>query len=281
MQRLQRISVRDLAAREPLPDLLGLGKSFGAFFRRGQSTMIAAYPNNGKSAVALWLSVMYARLGYKVLYFSADTDEWTTWKRSAAIVTGQPQSSIEQMVKAGTADMVVSAALARLKGRLSFSFETDPTYTHLQEEVAAFFELWGEYPDVVVVDNLMDVVGENEDEYGGMRDHTKAFKRLARATDSCLITLHHCNEPAPQRGRDGQVRKVDHPPARAEITGKVAQKGELIITARINGAIFQLAVVKNRDGDKDEAGELFIQLRADFDRMQFFSMQNEKLGAAA
>lgn len=283
MQRLQRIKVETLTASEPLPDLLGLGKQFNAYFRRGQTALIAAYPNNGKSAVALWLSIHWARLGLKVLYFSADTDEWTTWKRAGAAVTGQPSHVVEQMVHSGSFE-VVSTALAGLKGRISFSFETDPTYTHLQDEMAAFFELWGEYPDVVMVDNLMDVVGENEDEYAGMRDNTRAFKRLGRVTDSCVVALHHCNEEKAPRGRDGELRLPTHPPARAEITGKVSQKAELVLTLRLDDEhkLFQVAAVKNRDGDKDEHGRKYVQLQCDWPRMELYTMGYErKLGAKA
>lgn len=274
MQRLQRISSRKLSASEPLPDLTGIGRKFGAYFRRGQTAMIAADPNNGKSPLALWHCVNWVRHhGLRVLYFSADTDEYTTWKRAGMAVTGQPKSSVELMPKSQ-----VSTALAGLGGRLSFSFETDPTYQHLMEEVVAFFELWGDYPDVVVIDNLMDVIGENEDEYGGLRDHTKAFKRLARATDSLVLILHHCNEED-QSKRKGGIR----PPARGRITGKVSQKAELVITIAYDGQqrLMMLAPVKVRDGTPDDTGETYHVIRSDPERMQFYDMEHQRLGTAA
>jgi KaiC/GvpD/RAD55 family RecA-like ATPase len=273
VQRLQRISQRKLAAREPLPDLTGLGSRFGAYFRRGQTAMLAADPNNGKSPLALWHCVNWAQMGLRILYFSADTDEYTTWKRAAMAVTGQPKSIVEQLPKSK-----VSTALASLGGRLAFSFETDPTYKHLHQEVVAFFELWGTYPDVIVIDNLMDVIGDNEDEYSGMRDHTRAFKRLARATDSLVWILHHCNEED-QSKRRGALQ----PPARGRITGKVSQKAELVITIAYNAAdrVMLLAPVKVRDGDPDDTGGTYLQLRSDPDRMQFFDMDHQRLGAAA
>lgn len=273
MQRLQRISQRKLAARDPLPDLIGLGSRFGAMFRRGQTAMLAADPNNGKSPLALWHCVHWARMGLRILYFSADTDEYTTWKRAASAVTGQSKQTVELMPKSQ-----VSTALASLGGRLAFSFETDPTYTHLHDEVVAFFELWGTYPDVIVIDNLMDVIGENEDEYSGMRDHTRAFKRLARATDSLVWILHHCNE------EDTSKQKGDpHPPARGRITGKVSQKAELVLTIRYDGPnrLMSVAVVKCRDGEADDSGRTFLQLRSDPDRMQFFDLGHQRLGVAA
>lgn len=276
MHRLQRISASSLAASKPLPDVFGLGKAFSAFFRRGQTALIAADPNNGKSAAILWACIRWADMGLRVLYMSADTDEFTTWKRATATVTGQPQSYVSSLPKSR-----VSAALSTLGGRLSFSFNTDPSYTDIQEEVIAFFELWGAYPDVIVIDNLMDVIGDNEDEYGGMRDHTKMFKRLARVTDSCVISTHHCNEEAPTGKERDQA--PSHPPARAKITGKVSQKAELVLTLAYDDETGRLmiAVVKNRDGDKNKNGTLFITIRADFDRMQLYDLQHQKLGAVA
>lgn len=258
----------ETAAQEPLPDLIGLGR-FGAEFRKGQTALIAAQPNHGKSVLALWLGVNWAKMGLRVLYFSADTDEYTTWKRAAATATGQPQSSVDHMTRAQ-----IGAALSPLGGRLAFSFDTDPTYDNITEEVIAFYELWGAYPDAVIIDNLMDVVGDNEDEFRALKDHTRAFKRLARATGSSVIMLHHCNE-------DGRADD-SHPPARSDITGKVSQKPELVLTLlyQDRDQLFLVASVKNRDGDKDKGGKLYLTLRSDFSRMQFYDYEHQKLGAA-
>jgi hypothetical protein len=274
VQRLQRISSHKLAAAEPLPDLTGIGAKFGMYFRRGQTAMIAADPNNGKSPLALWHSVKWAKnFGLRIMYFSADTDEYTTWKRAVCMTTGQEKSRVDGMPKSK-----VSAALGSLGGRLSFSFETDPTYQDLMEEVVAFYELWGAYPDVVVIDNLMDVISDREDEYGGMRDHTKAFKRLARATNSLVLILHHCNEED-QSKRKGGVR----PPSRGRITGKVGQKAENIVTIAYNAAekLMLMAPVKVRDGDPDDTGFTYHTVRSDPERMQFYDWNWNELGRAA
>lgn len=257
----------ETAAQEPLPDLLGLGR-FGAEFRKGQTALIAAEPNHGKSVAALWLGVNWAKRGLRGLYFSADTDEYTTWRRAAATVTGQPQSAVEHLTRAQ-----ISTALEPLGGRLAFDFDTDPTYDHIIQEVIAFYELWGAYPDFVIIDNLMDVVGDNEDEFRALTDHTKAFKRLARATGSAVIMLHHCNE-------DGKPNQT-HPPARSDITGKVSKKPELVLTLlyQDRDQFFLIAPVKNRDGEKDKSGQLYLTLRSDFSRMQFYDYEYQKLGA--
>lgn len=269
MQRLHRISPRE-NAREPLPDVFGLAPA-GIQIRRGQVTMIAAQPNDGKSLLTLWAVIKWAQLGVRTLYFSADTDELTTLRRASATVTGQPQASIESWMQDGWGE--VEEALAELHGRVSFSFETDPTFQHIHEELVADWESWGSYVDCIVIDNLMDIVGDNENEYGAMRDASKALKRFARLTGAAVIVLHHCNETE---------KREDHPPARREITGKVSQKAEMILTIQLvdNENLMRIACVKNRSGTKDAKGLVFHTLRVDFERVQFFKYNWDRLGAA-
>ncbi len=270
MQRLQRINPNRHAAMEALPDVLGLAR-YGIHFHRGQVTLIAAQPSVGKSVLALGgLAIPWARAGYRSLYFSADGDEYTTLKRAGASVTGQPQDYVKQQMQADWSE--IQRALADLNGGVAFSFETDPTYQHIYEESIAFWHMWGEYPAAIFIDNLMDVVGDNENEYGAMRDTSKAAKRLARKTGAQVVILHHCNED--ERG------DLSTPPARAKITGKVNQKAELVITLGLDddGGIMRLAPVKNRDGKQDRSGQYSIPLRIDFERMRFSTMDHTPLG---
>lgn len=266
MFRLHRINPKE-NAREPLPDVLGFQKH-GIVVRRGQVTMISAQPNDGKSLLTLWMCLQWALLGYRSLYFSADTDEETTLRRAAATITGKTQNTIEQRMREGWDE--IQSALADLNGGVAFDFETDPSYLHIYEELVAYHELWGDYPQIVVVDNLMDVAGDNDDEYGGMRDTTRAMKRFARVTGCAVILLHHCNETD---------KRENHPPARREITGKVAQKPEMILTVQLDGSVMRVACVKNRSGPKDPKGIIHYQLMVDFERVQFYGLNYQKIGA--
>lgn len=266
MFRLHRINPHE-NAREPLPDVFGLAKH-GIQIRRGQVTLIAAQPNDGKSLLTLWASLQWAQLGPRVLYFSADTDEETTLRRAAATITGQPQAIIESRMRDGWDQ--VADALAELGGAVNFDFETDPTYAHIHEEMVAFWEMWGTYPEAVVVDNLMDVASDNDDEYGSMRDTTRAFKRFARITGAAFIVLHHCNETE---------KRENHPPSRREITGKVAQKPEMILTLQLDGNLMRIACVKNRAGPKDPKGIVHHVLNVDFERVQFTGPNYQPIGA--
>lgn len=230
--------------------------------------MVSAQPNDGKSLLTLWAVIQWAQLGIKTLYFSADTDEETTLRRAAATITGQPQNIIESRMREGWDE--IALALADLKGGVVFDFETDPTFQHIHEELVAYFDAWGNYPEVVVIDNLMDIAGENEDEYAAMRDTTRAMKRFARLTGCAVILLHHCNE---------SEKRENHPPARKEITGKVAQKPEMILTVQLDGMMMRIACVKNRAGPKDPKGIVHFVLMVDFERVQFFGPNYKQIGA--
>lgn len=266
MFRLHRINPHE-NAREPLPDIFGLAKH-GIQVRRGQVTLIAAQPNDGKSFLTLWACLQWGLMGPRTLYFSADTDEETTLRRATASYTGTQQDSVEQAMRSGWDSY--QEKLAGLEGRVAFDFETDPTYSHIHEELCAYWEMWGEYPQVVAIDNLMDVVGDNDDEYGTMRDSMKAFKRFARITGAAFIILHHCNETE---------KRENHPPSRREITGKVAQKPEMILTLQLDGDFMRIACVKNRNGSKDPKGIVHYVLRVDFERVQFYGPNYQPIGA--
>jgi hypothetical protein len=214
------------------------------------------------------MSLQWATLGLRTLYFSADTDEETTLRRAAATVTGKEQTQIEGLMREGWD--VIATALADLNGGVVFDFETDPTYQHIFEELVAYWECWGSYPEIVVVDNLMDCASEGEDEYKAMRDTTKAMKRFARLTGCAVILLHHCNETD---------KRENHPPARREITGKVAQKPEMILTVQLDGDRMLIACVKNRSGPKDPKGLTYWTLKVDFERVQFYGPNYQPIGA--
>lgn len=263
MFRLHRISQALALSREPLPGALAPLERAGIKLRPGQVTIIAAQPNDGKSALALvWALRLCQEHERRTLYFSADTDESDTLRRAAAAITGYPQPYIESLIQSGWG--YVQKALAGLNGGVVFSFETDPTYQDIYQETIAFWELWGTYPDLIVIDNLMDVVGDNDDEYGSMRDTTKAAKRLARKTGSHVMLLAHCREEG----------RANHPPSRRELTGKVSMKPELVITLLLDdeAQVMKVAVVKGRSMVKDPSGETYTSMRVDLERMAFYGL---------
>ena len=227
-------------------------------FRRGQVTMIAAQPNGGKSMFTLAYLV---KAKVPALYMSADTDEWTTVIRGVAMLTGRKQREIETElldpeIRGFYDDYLSSLDVIR------FSFETDPTYLDIYEEVLAYYEVMGEYPEVVVVDNLMNVVGDNQDEWASMRESFKFLKRLGRETQAAVLVLHHVQESS-------SINPM-YPAPRWAIQGKVNQLPEVIYTLAfqpMEGNLL-IACVKNRQEKHDPSGKTYQRLVVDAASMQ-------------
>jgi len=152
---------------------------------------------------------------------------------------------------------------------IRFVFESDPTYADLELETLAFAEAFGAFPEVIVVDNLMNLVPETDNEWGGMREHTKALKRLTRVTGAAVFVLHHVNE---------STKDPRFPPPRRDIQGKASQLPEVIITlgADLPNGVLRMAAVKNRFASQDPSGETYREVVVDADRMQFYPGKYEQ-----
>lgn len=254
MRSLARVASKPGATGVPLPPVFTELEKAGIRPRRGQVTMICAAPNGGKSFLALyWVLRLVQGEGLSALYFSADTDDMTTKVRALAILTGDDVDLIERRILKGKGQEY-DDLLWELKG-LRFDFETDPDFPHMGEEILAFNEAWGQYPDVIVVDNLMNVVSGREDEWPGMKDVTKGLHRMARLTDAAVFVLHHMREdgdptyPAPRRG----------------IAGRLSQLPEMILSLGFDPVygLLRIACVKNRGGPADPSGETYVTFYTD------------------
>ena len=106
-------------------------------------------------------------------------------------------------------------------GHVRWVWESDPTYDDITLETTAFAEVYGRFPSIVVIDNLMNVVGENESEWSSMRDTTKAIHRLVRITGAHVFVLHHMSE---------NNARPQYPAPMRDVQGKVSQLPELIIS---------------------------------------------------
>lgn len=212
--------------------------------RRSEVTLVAGQGGAGKSLWGLWLCLGYVREGLRGIYFSADSAELGQASRALAMWTQNlPATEAEQMLEAE--NEWAMEKMAEVDG-LFWSFEDDLTYEAIDDEIQAFWELWGKAPDFVVVDNLTDVEGQSDDEWGTQRRAMKALTQMARATDSATIVLAHTSE-------DERIKEEPCPPRRA-ILGKVSQKPALILTLADHGAKRPVAVVKDRFGKSDKSG---------------------------
>ena len=226
------------AKATPLPDVWeDLNKFEKIRFRRGQVCMVAAAPNAGKSMFAL----IYAlRAKVPTLFFSADTDTPTVMIRVASAMSGHTQETVEANLNKDP-----NYYNEDLQGmtHIQWVFESSPSLDDIELEVKAYVELYGIPPELIVIDNLMNVVAEHENEWAGLRQIMMELHDLARKTQACVMVLHHVSE-------QGEYGDTTTPPARRSIHGKVSQLPSLILTLGYSPTegILRVAPVKNRFG---------------------------------
>ena len=214
-----------------------------ALLRFGATSMIAGTPGSFKSVDALNMCEFWARQGIGSLYIAADSDEFTVANRLSGIITGESMESIERKLVTGDTALIApyAAALKTLKG-VEFEYE-QMNIDGVQQRIKAYEQVYGQYPPVVFIDNLIDFV-DSPDDFGGMLVFIRDLNAIAAQTRSHICVLHHA------KLRDGNARKADdgRPPADWEIQGKVTQLSRLVITLTANGLDLNKAVVKNTLG---------------------------------
>ena len=224
--------------------------------------MIAGQPNSGKSLLALFYGI---KAEVPTLYVSADTDAYTTSIRAAAVITGHQANTIEESFK-NDGQEFYTKELASLK-HMEFSFDPSPTLDDVDLMVKAYGEKYGEWPYLIIIDNLMNVSALHDNEWTGMRDIMKACHHIARETDSAIFILHHTSEA------EGDPMR---PPSRRSIQGKVSQLPEMILTVAMETeqSEFRIACVKNRFAKHSPMGDRWIALNVDASRM---TLKDEEL----
>ena len=237
MLSLQRAWGTVLTKATPLPDVWKALADKQIKFRRGQVCMVAAAPNAGKSMFALIYAV---RAQAPTLFFSADTDTTTVMMRAAAHSSGHNQVTVEQNLS--TNSHYYDKHFDRL-GHIKWVFDSSPSLDDIELEIKAYVELYGIAPELIIIDNLMNVAAETDNEWAGLRAIMMELHDMARKTEACVLVLHHVSEQS-------EYGSPTRPPARRAIHGKVSQLPALILTLGydpIDGAL-NVAAVKNRFG---------------------------------
>ena len=224
-----------------------------ARFRHGATSMIAGTPGSFKSVYALNMCVAWARQGIGSLYLSADSDEFTVVNRLSGILTGEPMEYIERKLISNDPRQIAPYVeeLLRLRG-VEFEYE-QMDIDGVQQRMKAYEQVYGAYPEVVFIDNLIDFV-DAPDDFGGMLAFIRDLNAIAGQTRSHICVLHHAKLPG------GDPKKVDagRPPADWEIQGKVTQLSRLVLTLCANGLDLNIAVVKNTLGPQHKDASAFM-----------------------
>lgn len=245
---------RTATAGRSLPPVFALLENEGVKFRLGQMSMIAAAAGCGKSVVGEILAVK-ARV--PTLYFSADMDSYTTALRAAAIITGQAQDRIAADMTAGGAEFYEDELWDELT-HLRVVFESAPTLSDVEENVEAFATMYGEYPQLIVIDNLLNFQ-QGVGEWESLQESLLGFKQLVSSTGAHVCVLHHVGGP--------YADKPD-PPPKSGIQGKVDQLPEMILTLGRDGNKLDIAPVKHRNGRANAKAEFRITYYVDLPTMQ-------------
>jgi replicative DNA helicase len=242
-----------LTKATPLPDVWkGLAKE-QIKFRRGQVCMVAAAPNAGKSMFALIYAI---KAKVPTLFFSADTDTTTVMMRVAAHTSGHSQITVEANLAIDT--HYYDRHFAK-SSHIKWVFDSSPSLDDIELEVRAYVELYGMAPELIVVDNLMNVAAETDNEWAGLRAIMMELHDMARKTEACVLVLHHVSEQT-------EYGSPSKPPARRAIHGKVSQLPALILTLGYDPIQQTLSVapVKNRFGPHTADASSYAQLLVNY-----------------
>jgi predicted ATP-dependent serine protease len=245
------------ADAEPLPRVPELRYlyDYGFLPRRGQFLMVAGQPGAGKSAFILWWTV---KMNVRTLYFSADMDAFTAITRLAACISGFEVNAIADAIE-NEASGFIEEALNDSK--VQFCFDSGPTLQDIADEIDAYVELWDAFPELIVIDNAMNVEAEYGEEHAGLRLVLKEVHRMARECGAAVFMLHHTRE-------EGNPWL---PQSRDKVQGKVNQLPERILTVAFDTSAskFLFAPVKNRSGKQDATGNTYFALTAVPERATF------------
>lgn len=239
-----------------LPTVFTQLEELGAHFRRGQMSLIAAAPGGGKSAVASHLALKMAYDAFMdervpTLYFSADSDRGTLGVRLAAAVLNKTLQDTEALLDSG--DEESWSALENALDHVWLSWDPAPSLSDIEKEIEAYVEVQGEYPHLIIVDNLKNLVpdnaGQRHEEYDEIMEWLKV---LASTTKAHVLVLHHVtgmyengNEPIPLNG----------------LLGKPGKACRLILTLFMierDPDIMGMCIVKNSNGKADASGGLYV-----------------------
>lgn len=129
--------------------------------------------------------------------------------------------------------------LSEATDHMWFCFDPSPGIGDIFEEVTAYAHVNGEYPHLIIIDNLMDVTAGGT-EYEKYNDVIQGLNGMARDTGAHVMILCHVTGFF----TDGNV-----PIPRSAIIQKVDKKARLILTLynRSQG-VMGIRVVKNTTG---------------------------------
>lgn len=259
MQFISQAKRKAGTSGEPLPNPFGDLANEGIHLRRSQLHLLTAAPGTGKSALILgW---MMRTSSVRVLYISSDTDAAVQYKRMACMSTGYSSDYIDQQMEHHPEEL--DAIIRNAGHHITFDFNPYPNGDEVLDQVNAYLEVYGVYPDVIIQDNLKNLRLEDASrsgEFDELEGNMEFLQLLARETGAAVITLHHVT---------GYFESGDQPIPLSGIRGKVTKTPEVVLTLHRSPGYTLISPVKNRDGRGDASGGFCVAVSTDLSRMRY------------
>lgn len=224
-------------------------------FRRDELTLVAAAPGVGKSILMLAYAI---RCGAPVLYINMDTPVHTTLVRAGQMITGYTADRVEQSLDDET---FVEHVFDNIQN-VEIEFRTGLDVRDMADVCQAYGEKWGEYPALVVVDNLRNLAATAKEDAGAvMRQVMLDLQDMTRLLGAAVVVLHHVTGPY----NDGII-----PIPQSGIEQQLAKTPDNVLTLyrEQDGFWLHVSPVKNRMGRSDPSGKWHTSLRIDYPTMQ-------------
>lgn len=215
----------------PLPEVPVLAPLYqqGVVIRQGQLVMIAGPSGGGKSTLAQYIAAM---MDVPTLYFAADMQPDDSIPRLVATLIGIPVDEVR--------DSLSSYGMFLEDCKIQFSFQENPEIDDIYLELDAYVEAWDAWPQLIVIDNLMDIDLQGEGQgWNAQQFIMQELRNLAKRTQACVVVLAHTQS---KEGSD-----YSKPQSRDKILNKIDQKPQVIFTLGREGDLFRIATVKDRN----------------------------------
>lgn len=159
--------------------------------RRGQFTLLCAAPGVGKSLLARNIAAKSGEV--RTLYFSADSDEYTVRTSVLGSLTGQRLEEVEYHL-ANDPEGKWGEYYRGVLGRadvVEWVFSPNINLDYILLKLQAYAEIYGDYPDLTIIDNIGDMVTEEDEEYAELRRICRELKRVGRRCETHILGLCH------------------------------------------------------------------------------------------
>lgn len=249
-------------AGEPLPVVYESLADNDTHFVRGQLGLVTAGPGTGKSVFALTYAL---KSRVPTLYISADSDSFTQVSRSISVLTGCSYAEAKRLTREGKPEAFTPMAGIPIR----FAYDSSPSLDRIETLVQSYDEVYGDYPAMIVVDNITNVrtgSAENDsDSFAGLEALMDYLHDMARGTGAFVLGLHHVTS---------QYNDGDKPIPLSGIKGQIGRVPELILTMHrivsdFGPTLVRVSTVKQRNGRADASGHSYAEMEFDGAHMQF------------